>query len=80
MQSKPLLILVAKTEHSIQGTVLSTEGKSIPWSIQSIPASDTSQDSSALGHLGTLPAHVQPVVDQNPKVLFRQETCQPLFL
>ncbi|KAF1475359.1 Cadherin-like and PC-esterase domain-containing protein 1, partial [Eudyptula minor novaehollandiae] len=42
--------------------------------------SDTGQDAiGLLGHLGTLPAHVQPAVDQHPQVLFRQAAFQPLF-
>jgi len=41
---------------------------------------DTSHDAiGRLGHLGTLLAHVQPAVDQNPKVLFRWAAFQPLF-
>ncbi|KAK4827381.1 LOW QUALITY PROTEIN: hypothetical protein QYF61_017319 [Mycteria americana] len=32
-----------------------------------------------LGHLGTLPAHVQPAVNQHPQVLFCQAAFQPLF-
>ena len=40
---------------------------------------DTSQDAiGLLGHLGTLLAHVQPAVDQHPKVLFHQAAFQPL--
>ena len=40
----------------------------------------TSQDAvGLLGHLGTLLAHVQPAVNQYPKVLFRQAAFQPLF-
>ncbi|KAK4807092.1 hypothetical protein QYF61_018433 [Mycteria americana] len=42
--------------------------------------SDTSQDAIGfLGHLGTLPAHVQLAVNQHPQVLFRQAAFQPLF-
>jgi len=42
---------------------------------------DTSQDGiGLLGHLGTLLAHVQPAVDQHPKVLFHQAAFQPLLL
>ncbi|KAK4817504.1 hypothetical protein QYF61_016511 [Mycteria americana] len=42
--------------------------------------SDTSQDAvGLLGHLGTLPAHIQPAVDQHPQVLFCQAAFQPLF-
>ncbi|KAF1468800.1 Arf-GAP with SH3 domain, ANK repeat and PH domain-containing protein 2, partial [Megadyptes antipodes antipodes] len=42
--------------------------------------SDTGQDAiGLLGHLGTLPAHVQPAVNQHPQVLFRQAAFQPLF-
>ncbi|KAK4806791.1 hypothetical protein QYF61_005587 [Mycteria americana] len=42
--------------------------------------SDTSQDAIGfLGHLGTLPAHIQPAVDQYPKVLFCQAAFQLLF-
>ncbi|KAK4831375.1 hypothetical protein QYF61_017506 [Mycteria americana] len=42
--------------------------------------SDTSQDAIGfLGHLGTLPAHVQPVVNQHPQVLFHRAASQPLF-
>ncbi|KAK4815370.1 hypothetical protein QYF61_001358 [Mycteria americana] len=41
---------------------------------------DTSQDAVGfLGHLGTLPAHVQPAVNQHPQVLFCQAAFQPLF-
>ncbi|KAK4824605.1 hypothetical protein QYF61_016874 [Mycteria americana] len=41
---------------------------------------DTSQDDIGfLGHLGTLPAHVQPAVNQHPQVLFHQAAFQPLF-
>ena len=32
-----------------------------------------------LGHLGTLLAHVQPAVDQHPKVLFHRAAFQPLL-
>ncbi|KAK4819103.1 hypothetical protein QYF61_025362 [Mycteria americana] len=32
-----------------------------------------------LGHLGTLPAHIQLAVNQHPQVLFRQAAFQPLF-
>ncbi|KAF1466761.1 Conserved oligomeric Golgi complex subunit 5, partial [Megadyptes antipodes antipodes] len=42
--------------------------------------SDTGQDAiGLLGHLGTLPAHVQPAVNQHPQVLFCQAAFQPLF-
>ncbi|KAK4826468.1 LOW QUALITY PROTEIN: hypothetical protein QYF61_009195 [Mycteria americana] len=41
---------------------------------------DTSQDAIGfLGHLGTLPAHVQPDVNQHPQVLFCLAAFQPLF-
>ncbi|KAK4819236.1 hypothetical protein QYF61_027190 [Mycteria americana] len=41
---------------------------------------DTSQDAVGfLGHLGTLPAHVQPAVNQHPQVLFHWAAFQPLF-
>ncbi|KAK4829903.1 hypothetical protein QYF61_007412 [Mycteria americana] len=41
---------------------------------------DTSQDAVGfLGHLGILPARVQPAVNQHPQVLFRQAAFQPLF-
>ncbi|KAK4810750.1 hypothetical protein QYF61_007724 [Mycteria americana] len=41
---------------------------------------DTSQDAiGLLGHLGTLPAHIQPAVDQHPQVLLCQAAFQPLF-
>ena len=41
---------------------------------------DTSQDAlGLLGHLGTLLAHVQPAVDQHPKIFFCQAAFQPLF-
>ncbi|KAK4827693.1 LOW QUALITY PROTEIN: hypothetical protein QYF61_020827 [Mycteria americana] len=41
---------------------------------------DTSQDAVGfLGHLGTLPAHVQPAVNQHPQVLLCQAAFQPLF-
>ncbi|KAK4831992.1 hypothetical protein QYF61_020375 [Mycteria americana] len=41
---------------------------------------DTSQDAvGLLGHLGTLPAHIQPAVNQHPQVLFHQAAFQPLF-
>ncbi|KAK4816301.1 hypothetical protein QYF61_014599 [Mycteria americana] len=41
---------------------------------------DTSQDAiGLLGHLGTLPAHIQLAVDQHPQVLFYQAAFQPLF-
>ncbi|KAK4828007.1 LOW QUALITY PROTEIN: hypothetical protein QYF61_022784 [Mycteria americana] len=41
---------------------------------------DTSQDAVGfLGHLGTLLAHIQPAVDQQPQVLFHQAAFQPLF-
>ncbi|KAK4822662.1 hypothetical protein QYF61_019029 [Mycteria americana] len=41
---------------------------------------DTSQDAIGfLGHLGTLPAHIQPAVNQHPQVLFCQAAFQPLF-
>ncbi|KAK4825703.1 hypothetical protein QYF61_001526 [Mycteria americana] len=41
---------------------------------------DTSQDAVGfLGHLGTLPAHVQAAVDQHPQVLFLRAALQPLF-
>ncbi|PKU38344.1 hypothetical protein llap_11351 [Limosa lapponica baueri] len=39
--------------------------------------SDTSQD--AVGHLGTLLAHIQVAVDQQPQVLFCWAAFQPLF-
>ncbi|KAK4810045.1 hypothetical protein QYF61_005108 [Mycteria americana] len=32
-----------------------------------------------LGHLGTLLAHVQPVVNKHPQVLFHRAALQPLF-
>ena len=59
--------------------LLSTQGQHFP-----TPAghaiSDTSQDGvGLLGHLGTLLAHVQPPVDQHPKVLFCQAAFQPLL-
>ncbi|KAK4815461.1 hypothetical protein QYF61_002920 [Mycteria americana] len=42
--------------------------------------SDTSQDADGLlGHLGTLPTHIQPAIDQHPRVLFCQAAFQPLF-
>ncbi|KAK4828634.1 hypothetical protein QYF61_000282 [Mycteria americana] len=42
--------------------------------------SDTSQDAvGLLGHLGTLPAHIQLAVNQHPQVLFRRAAFQPLF-
>ncbi|KAK4823872.1 hypothetical protein QYF61_007628 [Mycteria americana] len=42
--------------------------------------SDTSQDAVGfLGHLGTLPAHVQPAVNQHPQVLSHQAAFQSLF-
>ena len=42
--------------------------------------SDTSQDAvGLLGHLGTLLAHLQLAVDQQPQVLFCQAAFQPLF-
>ncbi|KAK4811651.1 hypothetical protein QYF61_022744 [Mycteria americana] len=42
--------------------------------------SDTSQDAICLlGHLGTLLAHIQLVVDQHPQVLFCRAAFQPLF-
>ncbi|KAK4826388.1 hypothetical protein QYF61_008059, partial [Mycteria americana] len=42
--------------------------------------SDTSQDAVGfLGHLGTLPAHVQVTVNQHSQVLFCQAAFQPLF-
>ncbi|KAK4815740.1 hypothetical protein QYF61_006778 [Mycteria americana] len=41
---------------------------------------DTSQYAIGfLGHLGTLPVHVQPAVNQHPQVLFHQADFQPLF-
>ncbi|GAB0208711.1 hypothetical protein GRJ2_003336800 [Grus japonensis] len=41
--------------------------------------SDTSQDAvGLLGHLGTLPAHIQLAVDQHPQVLFLRAAFQPL--
>ncbi|KAK4826066.1 hypothetical protein QYF61_005025 [Mycteria americana] len=41
---------------------------------------DTSQDAiGLLGHLGTLPAHIQAAVDQHLQVLFCQAAFQPLF-
>ncbi|KAK4831748.1 hypothetical protein QYF61_018946 [Mycteria americana] len=41
---------------------------------------DTSQDAIGfLGHLGTLPAHVQLSVNQHPQVLFHWAAYQPLF-
>ncbi|KAK4820458.1 hypothetical protein QYF61_027035 [Mycteria americana] len=41
---------------------------------------DTSQDAIGfLGHLGTLPAHVQAAVNQHPQVLFHWAAFQPLF-
>ena len=41
---------------------------------------DTSQDANGLlGHLGTLLAHVQPPVNQHPKVLFHQAAFQSLL-
>ncbi|KAK4827917.1 hypothetical protein QYF61_022365, partial [Mycteria americana] len=42
--------------------------------------SDTSQDAVGfLGHLGTLLAHIQLAVNQNPQVLLCQAAFQPLF-
>ncbi|KAK4813572.1 hypothetical protein QYF61_010497 [Mycteria americana] len=42
--------------------------------------SDTSQDAiGLLGHLGTLPAHIQPAIDQHSQVLFCWAVFQPLF-
>ncbi|KAK4812871.1 hypothetical protein QYF61_024168, partial [Mycteria americana] len=42
--------------------------------------SDTSQDAVVLlGHLGTLPAHIQAAVNQHPQVLLCQAAFQPLF-
>ncbi|KAK4818658.1 hypothetical protein QYF61_017266 [Mycteria americana] len=42
--------------------------------------SDTSQDVIGfLGHLGTLPAHIQPAVNQHSPVLFCLAAFQPLF-
>ncbi|KAK4818760.1 hypothetical protein QYF61_018932 [Mycteria americana] len=42
--------------------------------------SDTSQDAIGfLGHLGTLPAHIQVAVKQHPQVLLCQAAFQPLF-
>ncbi|KAK4806937.1 hypothetical protein QYF61_027304 [Mycteria americana] len=42
--------------------------------------SDISQDAIGfLGHLGTLPAHVQAAVDQHAQVLFLRAAFQPLF-
>ncbi|KAK4830413.1 hypothetical protein QYF61_010944 [Mycteria americana] len=41
---------------------------------------DTSQEAVGfLGYLGTLLAHIQLAVDQQPQVLFRQAAFQPLF-
>ncbi|KAK4820419.1 hypothetical protein QYF61_026255 [Mycteria americana] len=41
---------------------------------------DTSQDAiGLLGHLGTLPAHVQPAVNQHSQVLLCWAAFQPLF-
>ncbi|KAK4821380.1 hypothetical protein QYF61_018918 [Mycteria americana] len=41
---------------------------------------DTSQDAIGFfGHLGTLPAHIQPAVNQHSQVLFHQTAFQPLF-
>ncbi|KAK4815816.1 LOW QUALITY PROTEIN: hypothetical protein QYF61_007425 [Mycteria americana] len=41
---------------------------------------DTSQDAIGfLGHLGTLPAHIQAAVNQHPQVLLCQAAFQPLF-
>ncbi|KAK4821762.1 hypothetical protein QYF61_000823 [Mycteria americana] len=41
---------------------------------------DTSQDAVGfLGHLGTLPAHIQAAVNQHPQVLFHWAAFQPLF-
>ncbi|KAK4818965.1 hypothetical protein QYF61_022632 [Mycteria americana] len=41
---------------------------------------NTSQDAIGfLGHLGTLPAHIQPAVNQHPQVLFCRAAFQPLF-
>ncbi|KAK4821882.1 hypothetical protein QYF61_004398 [Mycteria americana] len=41
---------------------------------------DTSQDAIGfLGHLGTLPAHIQLAVDQHPQVLLCLAAFQPLF-
>ncbi|KAK4826723.1 LOW QUALITY PROTEIN: hypothetical protein QYF61_010976 [Mycteria americana] len=40
-------------------------------------SSDTSQDAiGLLGHLGTLPAHIQLAIDQHPRVLFHQAALQ----
>ncbi|KAK4815525.1 hypothetical protein QYF61_003217 [Mycteria americana] len=42
--------------------------------------SNTSQDAiGLLGHLGTLPAHIQLIVDQHPQLLFCLAAFQPLF-
>ncbi|KAK4827635.1 hypothetical protein QYF61_019845 [Mycteria americana] len=42
--------------------------------------SDTSQDAlGLLGHLGTLLAHIQPAINQHPRVLFCLAAFQPLF-
>ncbi|GAB0180261.1 hypothetical protein GRJ2_000491400 [Grus japonensis] len=42
--------------------------------------SDTSQDAvGLLGHLGTLPAHIQLAVDQHSQVLFLWAAFQTLF-
>ncbi|KAK4826190.1 hypothetical protein QYF61_006134, partial [Mycteria americana] len=41
---------------------------------------DTSQDAvGLLGHLSTLPAHIQMAANQYPQVLFHQAAFQPLF-
>ncbi|KAK4829641.1 hypothetical protein QYF61_005934 [Mycteria americana] len=41
---------------------------------------DTSQNAVGfLGHLGTLPAHIHPAVDQHPQVLLCLAASQPLF-
>ncbi|KAK4818104.1 hypothetical protein QYF61_005907 [Mycteria americana] len=42
--------------------------------------SHMSQDAiGLLGHLGTLPAHIQPAVNQRAQVLFHRAAFQPLF-
>jgi len=73
-----------KTEHSIQGVaspVPSTGARSPHLHTpagHTIP--DRSQDAAGLlGHLGTLLAHVQSVVDKQPQVLFLQAAFQPLL-
>jgi len=43
--------------------------------------SDTSQDAvGLLGHLDTMPAHMQPSFNQQPHVVFCWAAFQPLFL